>query len=105
MTGTDDVESWWTTPLDKFKYPHMLKTTNKRGCVVEGSGDGIEVYVKTNKEDWALVGTYNDVEDAFVCRIKKKKFKDLKIKFYSTKRFSLETASLEVFIGGYVKRI
>jgi hypothetical protein len=23
-----NVESYWTTPLDKFKYPHRLKTTN-----------------------------------------------------------------------------
>ena len=100
-----DVESYWTTPLDKFKNPHKLKTTNKRGSVVEAQGEVIQVYAKTDKDDWTLIGTYNDVDDAFVCRIKRKKFKDLKLKFYSPKRFSLETASLEVFVGGYVKRI
>ena len=100
-----NVESWWTTPKDKFNAPQKLKSSHKRGCVVESKGREIQVYVKTNKEDWSLVGTYTDVEDAFVSRIKKKKFKDLQLKFYSTKRFSLETATFEVFIGGYVKRV
>ena len=33
---TSDVESYWVTPKDKFGYPHMQKTTNKRGvrCLV-----------------------------------------------------------------------
>ena len=101
---TSNVESWWVTPKDKFNAPHKLKTTNKRGMVAEATGD-IQVYVKTNKEDWALVDTFTDVEDAFVCRIKKKKFKDLQLKFYSAKRFSLETATLETFVGGYIKRV
>lgn len=100
-----DVESWWTTPQDKFGVPHKLKTTNKRGCVCEGTGKEITVSVKTNKDDWGVVGQFQDVEDAFVCRIKRKKFKDLQLKFYSARRFSLETATLESFIGGYVKRI
>lgn len=104
LTGTDDVESWWTTPLDKFNAPNKMKTTNKRGMVVEGTGKEVCVYVKSNKDDdFELVNTVAEVTDAFTCRIKKKKFKDLKLKFYSPKRFSLETATLEVFIGGYLK--
>ena len=98
-----DVESYWVTPLDKFKYPSMLKTTNKRGCVVEATGD-ISVYAKLEDTDFELIGKYENVEDYFVCRIKRKKFKDLQLKFYSEKRFSLETATIEVFIGGYIKR-
>lgn len=98
-----DVESYWVTPLDKFKYPSMLKTTNKRGCVVEATGD-ISVFAKLEDTDFELIGKYEDVEDYFVCRIKRKKFKDLQLKFYSEKRFSLETATIEVFIGGYIKR-
>ena len=39
------VESYWTTPIDKFEHPHKLKTTNKRGCVSEATGD-IAVYAK-----------------------------------------------------------
>lgn len=105
MTGTGDVESWWTTPLDRFNAPNKLKTTNKRGCLAEAKGTDIQVHVRTNKDEWLHINTFNDVEDAFVCRIKRKKFKDLQMKFYSTKRFSLETVTLESFIGGYVKRV
>ena len=97
------VESYWTTPLDKFKHPHYQKTTNKRGCVVEATGD-VAVYVKTEKSEWELIGEYKEVTDYFTSRIKKKKFKDLQLKFYSDTRFSLETATLEVFVGGYIKR-
>ena len=55
--GTDDgiytltdnkspLKSYWVTPKDKFKYPHRLKTTNKRGCVAEATGD-VSVYSPT----------------------------------------------------------
>ena len=98
-----DVESYWTTPKDKFNYPHKLKTTNKRGCTVEATGN-ISVYAKTEKKEFELIGTYENITDYFVSRIKRKKFKDLQLKFYSNKRFSLETASLEVFVGAYIKR-
>lgn len=100
---TSDVESWWTTPKDKFKYPQHLKTTNKRGCVVEATGD-ISVYAKTEKTDFELIGTYENITDYLVSRIKRKKFKDIQLKFYSKTRFSLETATLECFVGGYLKR-
>ena len=98
-----DVESWWVTPKDKFKYPHRLKTTNKRGCVAEATGD-IAVYAKTEDTDFELVGNYENVTDYFVSRIKRKKFKDIQLKFYSGTRFSLETVTLESFVGGYIKR-
>jgi hypothetical protein len=104
LTDTESsVESWWVTPKDKFKYPQYLKTTNKRGCVVEAKGD-VSVYVKTEKTDFEEVGTFEKILDAFVCRIKRKKWKDIQLKFYSKTRFSLETATLEAFIGGYIKR-
>lgn len=100
---TSDVESYWVTPKDKFKYPHKLKTTNKRGCVVEATGD-IFVYAKLEDTDFELIGNHENVTDYFVSRIKRKKFKDIQLKFHSKTRFSLETASLECFIGGYIKR-
>lgn len=104
--NTKDIESYWVTPKDKFKYPHMQKTTNKKSCTVEATGDEISVYAKTNKDDdFILLDTFTDVKDAFSCRVKKKKFKDLQLKFYSPKRFSLETATLECFIGGYLKNL
>lgn len=103
MKNESGIESYWTTPKDKFKAPHKLKTTNKRGCVVEAEGD-ISVYVKTEKTEFEHIGTYKDIEDYFVSRIKRKKFKDIQLKFHSNTRFSLETATLECFVGGYIKR-
>ncbi len=104
MTDNDcDVESYWTTPKDKFGVPHKLKTTNKRGCVAEASGD-ITVYAKVEDTDFEKVGEFKNVTDYFVSRIKRKKFKDIQLKFHSTTRFSLETVSLEAWIGGYIKR-
>lgn len=104
MTDFDcDVESWWVTPKDKFGTPHKLKTTNKRGCVAEATGD-ITVYAKVEDTDFELIGEYKDVEDYFVSRIKRKKFKDIQLKFYSKTRFSLETVTFEAWVGGYIKR-
>ncbi len=98
-----DVKSWWVTPVDKFQYPNKLKTTNKRGCVAEATGD-VSLYAKVEDTDFELIGTYKNVADYFVSRIKRKKFKDLQLKFHSNTRFSLETVSLECFVGGYIKR-
>lgn len=98
-----DVESYWVTPKDKFKYPHMQKTTNKKGCVAEATGD-ITVYAKVEDTDFQLIGEYENVKDYFVSRIKRKKFKDIQLKFHSKTRFSLETVTLECWVGGYIKR-
>ena len=98
-----DVESYWVTPKDKFNYPHMQKTTNKKGCVAEATGD-ITVYAKVEDTDFQLIGEYKNVTDYFVSRIKRKKFKDIQLKFHSKTRFSLETVTLEVWVGGYIKR-
>ena len=104
LTDTNaNVESYWVTPLDKFKYPHKLKTTNKRGCVAEATGD-ISVYAKLEDTGFELIGNYNNITDYFVSRIKRKKFKDIQLKFHSNTRFSLETVTLECFVGGYIKR-
>ena len=100
---TANMESYWVTPKDKFQYPQKLKTTNKRGCVAEATGD-ISVYAKLEDTGFELIGNYENVEDYFVSRIKRKKFKDIQLKFHSQTRFSLETVTLECFIGGYVKR-
>ena len=100
------VESYWTTALDKFGAPNKMKTTNKRGCVVEAEGEEISVFVKTNKTDgFELVETFENIKDAFACRIKRKKWKDIQIRFHSKKRFRLESATLESFTGGYLKHL
>lgn len=101
--NTCPLECWWTTPKDKFNYPQMQKTTNKRGCVAEATGD-VTVYAKTENTDFERIGDYNDVADYFVSRIKRKKFKDIQLKFHSHTRFSLETVTLECWVGGYIKR-
>ena len=98
-----NVYSYWTTPLDKFDAPQYQKTTNKRGCVVEAKGD-LTVSAKTNGKDWEEIDSYTDVQDYFVVKKKFKKFKDIKLKFSSNTRFSLEQATLEAFVGGYIKR-
>lgn len=103
LTGEGDLESYWTTPKDKFKSAYKLKTTNKRGCVVEATGD-LSVYAKVEDTDFELIDTFWNITDYFVCRIKRKKWKDIQLKFYSQTRFSLETATLEAFCGGYIKR-
>lgn len=98
------IESYWTTPKDTFGAPNKLKTTNKKGCVVESLGD-VAVYVKTDGDDaYELIGTNAGVDDYFVSRIKRKKWKDIQLKFESKTSFSLEAASLEAYIGGYIKR-
>ncbi len=98
-----EIPSYWVTPKDKFNSPQKLKTTNKRGCVAEATGD-IFLYAKLEDTDFELIGKYEGVTDYFVSRIKRKKFKDIQLKFYSPTRFSLETATLECFVGGYIKR-
>ena len=104
LTDTEgNIESYWVTPKDKFSHPHYLKTTNKKGCTCEAEGD-ISLYAKTEKTDFELIGTFEDITDYFIGRIKRKKFKDIQLKFYSGTRFTLETATLECFIGGYIKR-
>ena len=100
---TANMESYWVTPKDKFKHPHKLKTTNKRGCVAEATGD-VTVYAKVEGTGFEEIGTYKNVTDYFVSRIKRKKWKDIQLKFHSNTRFSLETVTLEAFIGAYIKR-
>lgn len=103
VTGDGDVESYWVTPKDRFQYPNMQKTTNKRGCIAEATGD-VSVWAKTDKSEFEHIGDHKGVTDYFASRIKRKKFKDLQIKFASSTRFSLEQVSIEAFVGGYIKR-
>ncbi len=96
-------ESYWTTPKDKFKSPNREKTTNKRGCIVEATGD-MEVFAKIEDTEFESVGAYTGITDYIACRIKRKKFKDLQLKFASNTKMSLECVTMEAFLGGYIKR-
>lgn len=105
LTKTDtEISSYWTTCEDNFKNPNMQKTTNKRGCVVDMEGESIKVEVKTDNNQFEEIGTYQNTKGYVVPRIKKKKWKDIQIRFSSSKPFYLRSCTLESFIGSYVKR-
>lgn len=99
-----EISSYWTTCEDNFKNPNMQKTTNKRGCVVDMEGEEIQVLVKTDNNEFEEIGIYTNTKGYIVPRIKKKKWKDIQIRFSSTKPFYLRSCTLESFIGSYVKR-
>ena len=105
LTKTDgEIESYWTTKNDDFKYPQFQKTTNKRGGTAEIEGTNIKLEVKTDNNDFEEIGTYDNTKGYIVYRVKKKKWKKLQMKFSSTMPFSINSYTLESFVGGYVKR-
>lgn len=104
LTKTNtNINSYWTTLEDEFKYPQYLKTTNKKGCVVDIVGD-ITISTKLDNGKFEKVDTYKNKKGFVVMKKKKKKFKSIQLKFSSNKPFSLYSATLESFVGGYVKR-
>lgn len=98
------VDSYWTTCKDEFQYPQYQKTTNKRGCVLDLIGNDITISTLTDNGTFEEIGTYNEVKEYIVCRIKKKKWKSIQLKISSTTPFKLFSGTLEAYIGGYVKR-
>ena len=102
--ATNDVNNYWTTPMDTFGYGNYQKITNKRGCIIECEGKSIDVSVKTNKDAMALIKTFTNVTDYIIARIKRKKFKDMQIKISSSKKMKLQSIMIESYIGAYVKR-
>ena len=105
LTKTDaEIESYWTTCMDGCGYPQMQKITNKRGCVVDMTGEKVKLEVRTDKEEYEEVDTFINTKDYIVPRIKKKKWKDIQLKLSSDKPFGLERIYLECYIGSYIKR-
>lgn len=105
LTKTDgEIESYWTTKNDDFKYPQFQKTTNKRGGTAEMEGTNIKLEIKTDNNDFEEIGTYDNAKGYIVYRVKKKKWKKLQMKFSSTMPFGINSYTLESFVGGYVKR-
>ena len=102
--NTREVNAYWTTPEDEFKYPQYQKTTNKRGCVIDMSGTEVNVSVKTDNNIFELINTYTTTKDYVVARIKKKKWKSIQLKIGSSKPFKLYSNTLEAYVGGYIKR-
>lgn len=98
------ISSYWTTTKDDFKYPNMLKTTNKRGFKADVSGNSIVIDVKTDNGNFENLGTYTNTKGYIVAKLKKKKWNSLQLKFSSTKPFGIYDVVLESYIGSYVKR-
>ena len=104
LTKTDtSIEAYWTTLEDEFKYPQYLKTTNKKGCVIDAIGD-ITVSMKTDNNEFEKIKSYSNKKGYISHKKKKKKWKAIQMKFSSNKPFSLYSATLESWVGGYVKR-
>ena len=101
---TRKVESYFCTLADEFKYPHYQKTTNKKGCVVDIEGAEITISTKVDHKEITKINTYKNVKGYVVARIKKKKWKSIQLKFSSDKPFCLYSATLEAYVGSYVKR-
>lgn len=105
LTKTDtNINSYWCTLADEFNAPQYQKTTNKRGCVADVEGKKINVYAKTDNNNFEKINTYTNVKGYIVPRIKKKKWKSLQLKFQSDSPFNLYSCTLEAYIGSYVKR-
>lgn len=105
LTKTDaEINSYWTTLEDEFRYPQYQKITNKKGCVVDMEGKEINVYARADKKEFKLIKKYVNTKGYVVPRIKQKKWKSIQLKFVSNKPFCLYSNTLEAYIGSYVKR-
>lgn len=103
VSNEREINSHWTTLEDEFGYPQYAKTTNKKGCVLDLEGE-ITISARTNSSSFEVIDTYENSSDYAVCKIKRKKWKSIQLKFNSTKPFRIYSATLEAFVGGYIKR-
>lgn len=104
LTDTEGpVRSWWTTPKDHFGWPDRWKSMGKRGFAVEAAGD-MTLSVRTDQTEFAPVGTYENVRERFICRVRRKRFRELQLKIDSGTRFRLGSLSLECWAGGHIRR-
>jgi hypothetical protein len=99
-----NVEAYWCTVADEFKYAQYQKTTSKKGCVADIEGSQVTISVRTDNNEFELNDTFLNTKGYVVPRIKKKKWKMIQLKFSSNKPFSLYSCTLEAFVGSYVKR-
>lgn len=105
LTKTNtEIEAYWSTLADEFKYPHYQKTTNKKGCVVDMEGESITISTKIDHKEITKINDYKNTKGYVVPRIKKKKWKSIQLIFSSNRPFSLYSATLEAYVGSYVKR-
>lgn len=104
FTDNRKVDSYWTTLQDEYDYPQYQKITNKKGCVVDMEGKNIEIYAQADKKGFDFIKKYENVKGYVVPRIKKKKWKSIQLQFKSKYAFSLYSATLESYVGSYIKR-
>lgn len=115
FTGLNDdnkkIVSYWTTPKDTFEYSNRIKTTNKRGGLAKLKGIKGKCKLAVNTGNFFVTNnSYMTTEytDYVLYKIKEKKWIDIQLKFYSdeiNKPFGLYSATLEAFVGSYVKRV
>lgn len=101
---TTTINAEWQTPEDAFGYTNMQKTTNKRGGLVDMQGDEVTIASKVDKGTYEVLGTYTNENDYVVYKLRRKKFKSLQLRLSSTKPFKLFAATIEAFVGTYIKR-
>lgn len=105
LTDTSsNVKSYWTTKLDDFGYPQMLKTTNKRGFKSNVTGDEITIETKLDNNEFQKLGTFKNTKGYIVSKIKKKKWNRIQLRFSSDTQFGIYEIVLESYVGSYVKR-
>ena len=105
LTDTSsNVKSYWTTKLDDFGYPQMLKTTNKRGFKSNVTGNEITIETKLDNNEFQKLGTFKNTKGYIVSKIKKKKWNRIQLRFSSDTQFGIYEIVLESYVGSYVKR-
>lgn len=105
LTETEtNIDAYWTTLEDEFGYPQYRKTTNKRGCVADVQGEKITVYSKLDNKNFEIIKEYKNQKGYIAIKIKEKKWKSISLKFTSRSPFGLFSATLESYVGSYLKR-
>jgi regulatory protein YycH of two-component signal transduction system YycFG len=88
----------------------MLKTTNKKGFKInvvnlfEDYNTDLKIETKLDNKEFEELGTLINTKGFVVTKIKKKKWTTIQLKFSSTIPFGIYEATLESYIGSYVKR-
>lgn len=101
---TRNIISYWSTPKDDYGYPQMLKTTNKRGFKTDLVGSSINIDVCVDNGLYESLGTFNNTKGYVICKLKRKKWNKIQLKFSSNVPFGIYQVTLESYIGSYVKR-
>ncbi len=106
LTNNDtqrDIEAYWCTLDDEFKYPHYGKTTNKKGFKVDLDGN-ITISIKINNGEFQKINDFVNTKGYIVAKIKKKKWESMQLKFSNNKPFKINKCIIEAYVGAYLKR-